>query len=123
LVTRHQTWTALSDGPIVAYWADSRGSPPTPGPHLLCGKLFGTRHGGISPDDAPHTTGTVQRVRLTSEIFRLDADRTLRPIPGTLELTDTQRSPRWFRDGEREIEPGDQARRQTGVLIEIALSR
>jgi hypothetical protein len=118
-VTRHETWTALSDGPVVASWIGTD-PPPPPGIHRLRGTLFGTNHGGSSsPDDVPQTAGTVRRIRLTSEVFRIDADRTLRPVPGTLELTECHRSPRWFSDGERPIEPGLDARMQTGVLIEV----
>lgn len=120
-VTRHETWTALTDGPIVAYWIGTDESPPPPGIHRLCGALFGTRHGGSCPDDAPETTGTVRRVRVASEVFRLDADRTLRPVPGTLELTDCRCSPRWFNTGEQPIKPGVQDRMQTGVLIEATV--
>jgi hypothetical protein len=119
-VTRHETWTALTDGPIIAYWIGTDASPP-PGIHRLRGALFGTRHGGSCPDDTPETTGTVRRVRVASEEFRLDADRTLRPIPGTLELTDCRCSPRWFSAGEQPIEPGFQDRMQTGVLIEVTV--
>jgi hypothetical protein len=122
-VTRHETWTALSAGPVVAYWIRTDAPPPTPGLHRLRGALFGTRHGGFSPDDVPETTGTVRRVRVASEVFRLDADRTLRPIPGTLELSVTQRSPRRFSDDEHPTEQGDEARMHTGVLIELALPR
>lgn len=120
-VARHETWTALSDGPIVACWIGTDGSPPPAGIHRLRGALFGTRHGGSCPDDVPETTGTVQRVRLASEVFRLDAGRTLRPIPGTLELADCRSSPRWFDSGEHPIEPGFQDRMQTGVLIEATV--
>jgi hypothetical protein len=119
-LTRHETWTALTDGPIVAYWIGTDGSPP-PGIHRLRGALFGTQHGGSCPDDAPETTGTVRRVRVASEEFRLDTDRTLRAVPGTLELTDCRCSPRWFSAGEQPIEPGFQDRMQTGVLIEVAV--
>lgn len=120
-VTRHETWTAMSDGPIVACWIDTGTPPPEPGIHRLRGTLHGSVHGGSRPDDAPRTTGTVQRVRVASEVFRLDADRTLRPVPGTLELTECRRSPRSFSDGEHPIEAGFQDRMQTGVLIEVAV--
>jgi hypothetical protein len=119
-VTRQETWTALTDGPIVAYWTGSD-EPPAPGIHRLRGALFGTRHGGSRPDDAPETTGTVRRLRVASEVFRLDADRTLRPIPGTLELTDVRRSPHWFDTGEHPIKSGLENRMQTGVLIEVTV--
>jgi uncharacterized protein DUF6578 len=95
-------------------------APPT-GIHRLHGALLGTRHGGSCPDDAPETTGTVRRVRVASEEFHLDRDRTLRPVPGTLELTDCRCSPRWFSYGERPVEPGFQDRMQTGVLIEVTV--
>jgi hypothetical protein len=121
IVARREGWTALTDGPVTAYWSDGAPPPPGPGVRRLRGTLFGTRHGGISPDDAPSTTGTVQRVRLASQVYRLDDQRTLRPVPGTLELADRQAGPRGFRVFDRIAAPGDVARMETGVLIDVTL--
>jgi hypothetical protein len=121
IVSRHDGWTALTDGPVTAYWSGGTVPPPDPGAHQLRGALFGTRHGGISPDDAPDTTGTVQRVRLASQVHRLDEQRTLHKVPGTLELVDRRRSPRGFRIDGRFAASGDIARMETGVLLDVTL--
>jgi hypothetical protein len=119
-VVRHETWTAVADGPVVACWNDRCGRPPGPGRHALRGYLVGSVH-GLGPDDVPPTTGTVQRVRLATEVFRLDDERTLRPVAGTLELVDVARSPRSFSTGDRRIEPGVDLPMQTGVLVEVSV--
>lgn len=120
LVEPRGTWTALTDGPVVACWPPSAEAPPPPGRHPLRGLLVGTRHGGTVPDDLPKTTGRVDRVRLASQLFRLDGERTLHPVAGTLELVDVPRSPRRFRNDPLP-RPGAQSRQQTGVLVAITV--
>ncbi|MGH3696049.1 MAG: DUF6578 domain-containing protein [Pseudonocardiaceae bacterium] len=80
---------------------------------------------GIVPADFPRTTGRVNRLRLVTQHYAKLAERSWQPVPGTVTLTDIQRSPRWFTDAP----PAPLADRtapqsrvfQTGVLLDLAV--
>lgn len=107
--------TVLVDGPVAAHWSDHAGPPPGPGRATLRGYLYGNAH-GPAPDDPLRTSGRVRRVRVVSQLFTLETGRTLVAVPGTVQLSDVQRSPRRFTHGD-----GSGTRMETGVLVEMAV--
>jgi hypothetical protein len=111
--------TALQDGPVTALWSGHAATPPGQGRATLRGHLYGNAH-GPAPDDAPVTTGTVRRVRVASQRFSRTADRTLLPVPGTVQLRDVQRGPRRFAP-HGGLDERDETRLETGVLIDMAV--
>ncbi|OLT15823.1 hypothetical protein BJF78_15715 [Pseudonocardia sp. CNS-139] len=119
LVEPRDGWTAVTDGPLVAWWNDHAGPVPAPGRHRLRGLLVGSAH-GLGPQDVPATTGTVRRVRLVSQVYRPGRDGTLLPVRGTVSMADRERSPRWFRIDR--IDSGTDVPQQTGVLLDVAVA-
>ena len=124
---RDHLWTATHrpDGAVIldrdgieAVWNAFDTPAPPAGIHTLHGYLAGTVHGGIVPDDLPPVSGHVQRIRMASYAYAPDPveARTFRTVPGSLELRDVRECPRWF---SHDL-PGP-GRRDTGVLIELAL--
>jgi hypothetical protein len=145
-------WSVVPDGPtprlirlgVTAAYAsgDGRGEIPAPGEQRLRGQLSGTVH--VFPPDLPPLAGTVRRVRVVSEEFVLapDGPPRLRRVPGSLRCRETDRSPRWFSQPEREasragaytpLRPSDPGalrfeparpspgRHETGVVVEVVV--
>ena len=83
----------VSRGGVRAYWQDA---PPVAGPLTVTGFLAGLRHGGILPGDLPVTTGEVVRIQVLRRTFAETEPQVLEPVPGSAQLRDIQRSPRWF---------------------------
>jgi hypothetical protein len=104
---------------IVAAWAVADATPPPPGIHRLRGRLTGTRHGGLLPEDLPEVTGRVERIRLVSYEYVADPaePRALTYVAESRALRDVRESPRWFNPGQP-IGPG---RMDTGLLLDVAV--
>lgn len=131
---RHRTWlitpwqgrpqqslTRLTDGRITALWSQTNQAPPAPGTVSLRGYLCGTAHGN-APDNFPTTTGIVHRIRLVTQHYTRADEGGWLPVPGTITMSDVQRSPRWFTDHPK-APPTNGAPRiiQTGVLLNLAV--
>jgi hypothetical protein len=114
--------TCLIDGPVVAFWSDFDGAPPAPGPATMRGHVYGNAHGPL-PEAVPAVMGIVQRVRIASQAYAPHGERELRAVPGTLMLADVERSPRWFSRGDRPLADRVDQAQQTGVLLDLAVSR
>jgi hypothetical protein len=83
-----------SRGGVYAYWKDA---PAIAGPVTVTGFLTGLRHGGLLPDNLPITTGEVVRIQVVRRTFaETEPGRHLEPVPGSAQLRDIERSPRWF---------------------------
>jgi hypothetical protein len=61
---------------------------------VVRGTLIEEHHGGV-PANLPEVRGTVRRLRLVSQRFRL-AGRSLIPIPGAVRFRDVDRMPDTF---------------------------
>lgn len=102
-----------------------RGQPDAarPGTVSLRGYLSGTAH-GIAPEDFPSTTGTVHRIRLLTQHYTRVDERGWLPVPGTITMSEVQRSPRWFTDHPRQPPTdGTPWVVETGVLLDLAVRR
>jgi hypothetical protein len=97
-----------------------RPAPPA-GIHTLRGRLDGTAHGGIVPDDLPAVVGRVERIQMMSYEYERDPDepRMVRFVPESLRLRDVRESPRWFNEGCG-VGIG---RRDKGLLLHLAVRR
>jgi hypothetical protein len=111
--------TFLTNGPINVFWSDFDGAPPTPGRAMLRGHVYGNAHAQSA--EIPAVTGIVQRIRIASQVFAPHGERELRAVPGTLTLTDVNRSPRWFSNGERPLTDRVEQAHQIGVLLDLAV--
>ncbi|MFC7448711.1 DUF6578 domain-containing protein [Rhodococcus daqingensis] len=109
----------LSAGGVSAYWRDAP-DDLSDRPTGLRGRLWGTVHGADVPDDFDSTTGSILGVYLLEELYREDEGGAWRPIPGTAVRTSIPKSPGWF-GGSGEFVSGMDCRKQTGVVMELAV--
>ena len=112
----------LRCGQITAFWGDPPG--PIDGPQRLTGQIHGTWHGGAVPDLYPVSTALVRRVRVIRHLVRQEG-RVIRPVIGSLKLTDVQMSPKRFNRGRgrgRGTAVGEPPWSEDGVLIDLAVT-
>ncbi len=82
------------------------------------GTLVEEHHGGV-PEGLPPTHGTVRRIRVIRQEFRLAGDRAWRPVPGSVQLHDVDRVPDTFGS---ESPTGDRRTLEVGVLVDLDAS-
>jgi hypothetical protein len=119
-VERRDDSTWLTDGRVSARWRKHNGPPPEPGRTIVRGSLVGSVH-----DEGPKVTGTIQRIRFATSIYRLVEPRRLESVPGTLTLTDVPEAPRslffnYDSDGRLSAH-GDDEPKSIGVLLDLTV--
>lgn len=120
---RQRSLSQLTHGGVTAFWSEVNQAPPAPGTGSLRGYLSGTVH-GIAPADFPSTTGIVHRIRLVTQHYTRADGGDWVPVPGTITMSELQRSPRWFTDHPRQPPTdGTPWIVQTGVLLDVAVLR